>query len=330
VDARKVARRTESNLHLIVGEDSYLRVQQREKIIADTVPAEARPFAVQEFSLSRTELGEVERSAAAPTLLSPRQVLVLREVERLDDEEVERLERLLDSLPEFTVVIFEEERLDKRTRVARLLQEKCQGHEAESPEGVEAVRAAEQWARKIGLKLSRERAEDLVFVLGPEQGRLHAELEKLRAFVGGAHEVTMDDMVSVVEAARRFKVFDLTDLLAARRRADALALVGLLLTQGERPIGIVGALAWLYRQLWIAQGLAPGTRASETRGVLRVPPAQVEQLLRQARKFQPEELRQGLAALAEADEALKSSPPDPKTVVELLVVRLTGAVSALP
>ncbi len=321
----KPARRA---LHLIEGEDSYLRQKIRGEIVEKLVPEDARAFAVQEFSLGRTGLAEVERAAAAPTLLSPRQVLVLREVERLGDEDVERLEGLLESLPECTVLIFEEEHLDKRTRVARLLQGKCERHEAESPDGAEAVRATEEWAQGIGLKLSRERAEDLVFVLGPDQGRLHAELEKLRAFVGDSREVTMDDLAAVVTAARQFSVFDMVDFLAERRRTEALALLERLLAQGENPIGLVGLLAWLYRQLLIARELPAGISPYKAAAALRAPTTRVAQLLRQARRFQPEELRRGLAALAEADEVLKSSPPDPRVVVELLVVRLTGAAPA--
>jgi DNA polymerase-3 subunit delta len=322
------ARHTRRAAHLIEGEDSYLRQKIRGEIVEKLVPEEARAFAVQDFSLSRGNLSEVERAAAAPTLLSPRQVLVLREVERLGEEEVERLEALLDSLPEFTVLLFEEERLDNRTRVARLLREKCEVHEAESPQGAAAVRATEEWAGTIGLKLSRERAEDLVYVLGPEQGRLHAELEKLRAFVGGAREVTMDDMAAVVVAARQFSVFDMVDFLAERRRTEALALLERLLAQGENPIGLVGLLAWLYRQLLIARELPAGISPYKAAAALRAPATRVSQLLGQARKFQPQELREGIAALAEADETLKSSPPDPTTVVELLVVRLTGRAPA--
>ena len=326
--ARKTARRSVPALHLIVGEDSYLRAQPREEIIAASVPAEARPFAVQEFSLARTGLAEVGRAAAVPTLLSPRQVLVLRDIETLSEEEVESLEAMLDSVPEFTVLVFEEEQLDRRTRVARLLLEKCEVREAESPEGAEAVHAAEQWARKIGLKLSRERAEDLVFVLGPDQGRLHAELEKLRAFVGSAREVTLDDLAAVVTAARQFSVFDLVDFLAERRRTEALALLERLLSQGESPIALVGLLAWLYRQLLIARARPSGISSWKAAAALRAPASRVAQLVRQSRKFSAEELRQGLSALAEADVALKSSPPDPKVVTELLVVRLTGAIDA--
>ncbi|HXE74647.1 MAG TPA: DNA polymerase III subunit delta [Candidatus Xenobia bacterium] len=319
--------RTARRAHLIEGGDSYLRQKIREELLAQFVPQmDARAFAVQEFSLSRASLEEIERAASSPTLLSPRQVLVLRDAEKLDEEELDRLEGLLDSLPEFTVVIFEEEQLDKRTRAARLLLAKCERHGAESPEGSEAVRAAEQWAKKIGLKLSRERAEDLVFVLGPDQGRLHAELEKLRAYVGD-REVTMDDLAAVVVAARQFSVFDMVDFLAERRRPEALALLERLLAQGESPIGLVGLLAWRYRQLLIARELPAGLPSYRAAAVLRAPQSRVAQLQRQARRFRPDELRQGLAALAEADEALKSSPPDAKAIVELLVVQLAGGAS---
>ena len=74
--------------------------------------------------------------------------------------------------------------------------------------------------------------------------------------------------------------------------------------------------------------LPAGIPSYRARALLRAPQSRVAQLLRQARKFQPQELRQGLAALADADEALKSSSPDPKAVVELLVVQLTGGTRA--
>lgn len=314
--------------HFILGEDSYRRQELREEIIRSLVPEEARAFAVREFSLARAELAEVLRAATTPTLLSPRQVLVLTDVERLGEDEVEQLEELLDAAPEFTVLLFEEAKLDKRTRAWKLLEERCQLHPADSPQGAAAEREVERLAREFALKLTRERAQELIFVVGTDVGQLRGELEKLRAFVGSERKVTVDDLAAVVTAARQFKVFDLIDLLAERRRADALVLLRLLLAQGESPIGIVGLLAWLYRQLRIAQVLPPGTPAWKTRGLLRAPASRVEQLLRQARKFDPEQLQEAFVALTEADDRLKSSPPDPQAVVEMLVVRLTQPAPA--
>jgi len=309
--------------HLILGEDSYLREKIRKEILDAHVPAEARAFAVQEFSLARADVEEVQRVATTPTLLSPRQALLLRDVERLDEEEVEQFGELLDSLPEFTLLIVEEATLDKRTRVARLLQEKCVEHRADSPRDAVAAQRVEEMAGKLGLRLDRARAEELVEAVGPNLGFLRMELEKLRSFVGEGKPAAAEDLTAVVVEARQFIIFDLLDLIAERRRPEALAMLRRLLTQGEAPIPIVGLLAWLYRQLLIAQALPTGMPSWKVRAQVGGPMERREQLLRVARKLSREQLREAFAALADADVALKSSAPDPQAVVELLVVRLT-------
>jgi len=327
VPARPRPRRSTGAAHLILGEDSYLRQQAREELLRE-VPEDARAFAVREFSLARADLDEVQRAATTPTLLSPRQILLLRDAESLGEEDVEHLEELLDSLPDFTLLIFEEAKLDRRTRVARLLldENRVQKHVADSPKDAEAIRKAGEMARRLGLRLGHPRAEELVAAVGPNLGFLRTELEKLRSFVGGGKEVTSDDLTSVVVAARQFVIFDLVGLIAERRRAEALRMLQRLLVQGENPIPIVGLLTWLYRQLLIAQALPPGTPPGKAR--VGGPPERKEQLLRVARKMSREQLREAFAALADADLSLKSSAPDPQAVVELLVVRLTMGAGA--
>lgn len=280
-------------------------------------------MAVARFSLEETPLEAVLGRAATPALFSPAQVLVLNGVDALDDEQVTRLEAYLDAPAEHAVLVFEADKLDRRTRAARVLLERCQVHTADSPDDSAAVQAAQELARQRGLSLRREVAEELVFVLGTDQGRLRGELEKLRAYVGGRGEVTSADVAAVVSPARRFSVFEIADLLAERRRADALVRLRRLLEAGESPAGIVGLLGWLYRQLVQARALPRGTPAWKAAQVLHAPRARVEELLRQAHKFQAEELRTGFAALLAADVALKSSPPDPLAVLEALVVGLT-------
>jgi len=323
VPARPRPRRSTGAAHLILGEDSYLRQQAREELLRE-VPEDARAFAVREFSLARADLDEVQRAATTPTLLSPRQILLLRDVESLGEEDVEHLEELLDSLPDFTLLIFEEAKLDRRTRVYQLLSRLCKEHSADPPKDALAAQKVREMASGLQLRLSRPRAEELVSAVGPNLGFLKTELEKLRAFVGEGREVTADDLTAVVVPARQFIVFDLLDLLAERRRAAALALLRRLLEQGQSPIGIVGLLAWLYRQLLTVVVQSPGA----VRPPLRAPRERVEQLLRVARKFRREELREAFAALADADLSLKSSAPDPQAVVELLVVRLTKGAGA--
>lgn len=317
------ARRTSPAAHLIVGEDSFLRTRQREEIIAANVPLEGRAFAVAHFSLQCTSLAAVLSQARMRPMLSPRQVLVISDVEALDEKDLAQLEEYWTASVDFTVLVFEGEKLDRRTRTARLLLEHCQVYRADSPDDRGARQAVERFARELGLQLAPETAEELVFVLGNDQGRLHAELQKLRAYVGPGQPVTPNDLAAVVSPARQFSVFELADLLAERRRAEALARLRRLLDAGESPIGIVGLLAWLYRQLWQAQMLPRHTPVVKVAQLLHMPLWRVEPLVRQARRFSPQELRQAFAALLEADVVLKSSPPHPAAVLETLLVRLT-------
>src|SRR3972149_3310729 len=127
-------RRPPTPAHLIVGEDAYRREVFREEIIAARVPAEARAMAVARFSLEETPLAEVLAQAATPALFSPAQVFILHGAEALDDEQLTRLEDYLESPPEHAVLVFEADKLDRRTRAARLLLQRCPVHAADSPD----------------------------------------------------------------------------------------------------------------------------------------------------------------------------------------------------
>lgn len=317
-----------SPAYFIVGGDSYQRSLLREEVIAAVVPPDSRSLAVSQYSLEETPLDDVLGRARMPSLFSPRQVLVVRGVEQIEDSQLAGLEGYLDAPAHFTTLVFEADKLDRRTRVARLLLERCQVLAAEAPDDRGALEATQQFARQTGLRLSPEAAEELVFLLGPDQGRLRRELEKLRAYVGAGGQVTPGDVAAVVSPARQFTVFELADLLAEGRRGDVLVCLRRLLEAGESPMGIVGLLGWLYRQLWQARAFPPGTPAWKAAQTLRAPRTRVESLLRQARRFHPEELRGAFAALLEADVTLKSSPPDPAAVLEVMVMRLTPSRGA--
>jgi DNA polymerase III delta subunit len=106
--------------HLIVGEDTYLGQQRREEIIKANVPAEARDFAVARFSLNRSPLGDILARARILPMLSPKQVIVITDVDAMREVEVGELEEYLAAPVDFTVLVFEVAKLDRRTRVARL------------------------------------------------------------------------------------------------------------------------------------------------------------------------------------------------------------------
>ena len=139
----------------------------------------------------------------------------------------------------------------------------------------------------------------------------------------GAGRISIADVEAIVVAARKNTVWQLADMLADRKRDAALVFLDNLLREGEQPIGIVGALAWLYRKLIEARGLPAHTGGYQAARQLGMRPEAAENAVRQAYRIPKKDLLAGLVALAEADSQLKSSNPDPRALMEFLVARLT-------
>lgn len=330
---RKSQPHSPTSAHLLLGADAYLRDEQRNAIIGENVPAEARDFAVARFSLERTPLSQILAHAETRPMLGERQVLVVSDADRLREEDLKPLQDYLAAPADFSVLVFEAEDLDRRTRAARFLLDNCRLHEVESDDLSRAIQKAQEFAREMRIELNSAMAEELVMALGSDLGRLRAELAKLRAYVGEGGRVTAEEVAALVVPAREFGIFELVGPLAEHRREEALLLLRRLLEKGTKFELLVGTLAWLYRQLLVARSLGQEVPFEKARQVLSGPPDRIVHLLRQAPRFAEEDLRAAFAALHEADKALRSLPSDNRAgiaakhatlILETLVAKLAG------
>jgi len=117
-------------------------------------------------------------------------------------------------------------------------------------------------------------------------------------------------------------VWELADLLAGRRPKPALEFLDRLLRDGEEPLQILGALAWMYRKLIEASEVTNSWQAAR---VLQMPPQRAELAVRNARQVSKPRLLAGLRSLQRADDRLKSGEKDSRAVMEFLITELTAA-----
>ena len=179
-------------------------------------------------------------------------------------------------------------------------------------------------ARELGATLEQDAAEELCDVLNGELAAIRTELQKLSAYAGDRRRITRADVDLLVISARKYEVWDLADMLAARQPAQALEFLDSLLREGEAAPALLGALAWMYRKLLEAQELPAGMAGQQAAGRLRMRPDAAGLAVRQSRKFPKEQLTTGLAALYEADSRLKSGGTNQRAVMEFLVTQLAS------
>ena len=325
---------------LLLGEDAYLRDLCRKKITETYVPEASRDWGIKRFSADDDEISDVLGHAQTLPMLAAQQVLFISDVEsweRLGEESrdalVKQISDYLANPAPFSVLVFEASALDQRMRLAKTLMEKTVTVSVKlSDDPAERTRLAVplslEMARESGAELDRDAAEELCEILNGELANIHTEIEKLAAYAGERRKISRADVDLLVVSARKYEVWDLADMLAARQPSRALEFLDGLLREGEAPAQLLGALAWMYRKLIEAQELPVGTGGWQAASRLKMRQDKAELAVRQSRKFPRSQLTSGLEALYEADNRLKSGGTSQRAVMEFLVAQLASPAAA--
>jgi len=326
---------------LLHGEEPYLRDACRAQLIERFVPEAARTWAVSRYSAARGETQAALDQAQTMAMLSPQQVVFLEDAEAIEklgeknrDEAVAQLEAYLKNPAPFTVFVVEAKKLDQRMKWGKLLFEKTLvvqcglGEEAGERQNA-AVLFARTIAKEEGVEFEKGAAEDLAEYVAADLMRLQTEIEKLATFVGEKKFITKNDVSAMVISEKKTTVWELADLLAARKCAKALEFLDRLLRDGEEPLSMVGAMDWMFRKLIEASEVKGVTNGWQVARALGMNPQQAELALQASRKIPKEQLLAGLRALQKADDRLKGGAEDERAVMEFLVIELTtSAVNA--
>ena len=337
---------------VLVGTDPYLRDLCRNKIIDTYVPEPMRDWALARVDLDGSDWSELFQRADTLPMMATCQVILARGAESIEirskggadedeseadesdagegDERQETLKALakyLDSPAPFTVLLFEVPKLDRRQRLYKILAEKALLVEL-TLDAAAARAMVIQMAVELGSKVEPVAAALLADMVDNEPARMRLEMEKLAAYAMGRPSITEADVGKVAVTDKKNTVWELAEMLATGRRAEALTFLSNLLRDGEEPVAMIGALAWSYRKMIEARALPPTTNGFNAARVLKIRPDAAEAAVRNAHRFSKNDLLSGLVALGEADSQLKSRNPDTKAYMQFLVTRLAAASGA--
>jgi len=320
---------------LLVGEEVYLRDACREQLIERFVPEAARTWAVSRYSVGRGETQAALEQAQTMAMLSPQQVVFLEDAEAIEklgeknrDEAVAQLGAYLEDPAPFTVLVVEATTLDQRMKLGKMLGEKalvveCGLGDNTGGRQAAAVALARAIGKEQGVEFEKGAAEDLAEFVAADLMCLKTEIDKLATYAADKKIIARADVTALVISEKTTTVWELADLLASRQPKKALEFLDRLLRDGEEPLQMLGAITWMYRKLIEAsevKGVTNGWQASRALGMR---PEQAELALRNARKISKPRLLAGLHALRNADDRLKGSGAEPRTVMEFLVAQLT-------
>jgi len=320
---------------LLLGDEPYLRDACRALLIERFVPEAARAWAISRFSADRGETQSAMDQAQTLPMLSPVQIVFLEEAEAIDklrekprDEAVKTLEAYLQDPAPFTILVVEAAGLDQRMRLAKLLTEESLTVDVSLSDRADerigaATGLAKSLAKEQGIDFEAGAAEDLAESVSGDLMRLKTEIDKLATFAAERKLIRRQDVSTLVISEKTSTIWEVADLLASRQPKKALEVFDRLLREGEEPLQMLGAMAWMYRKLVEAsevRGVTTGWQAAKALGMR---PEQAELALRSAQKSSKDRLLDGLRILQKADDQLKRGQ-DQQIVMEFLVAQLAG------
>lgn len=326
---RQVKERRIAPLYLFVGEEQYLQERALRQLY-NTIDEADRVFSIFTFTIgeslptgARTTAARAIDAANEMTLMAARRIVVIRDFDKIKEEEHELVLEYLKRPSEAATVVFQAVSLDQRRKVTTALLKTCTVVTFDLLSEQQANRWAEQYLKLRDCRIEPSALGHLIGLVGTRLMRLSTELDKLAAYAGGGfiNNAIVDQMVP---RAREHTGFELWDAIMERDPKRAMKIAERLLEDGTEPVVIVGSLGGLYRRLLTGKELiarrAPSEEVMKATGQYG-PRAKV--FVTRLNRISREEIEHGIVRISQTDRAIKSSEATPRLQIQYLVSELT-------
>lgn len=346
----RVAKQGPAPAYLFLGQEGYQRSICKEALAEKVLPGAARAEGFTQVDLDDVSLTEVLDDARSLSLFASERLIWIRSAEaalprRLtssgdDGEDGEKqpdapVKEYLAAPTAGTVLVFECSRYDfggedksKLDRVQKFYSAVPVTVEFRQYTPEAARFLAQELAKKQGLKLAGAELAALLDAVVGDANRLAAEIEKLSLFAGG-RAVTMDDLRALVPSAAQSTIFNLVNALGRRDRANALRSLDILAREGEYlPLALTFLSGQFRMALAVKEAKITSAQQAQsffTRSGVRIWRERAEQVVATAGAFSKEHLSKALNAIYDTDKKFREGFRDDRTIMEVLVLRLTAA-----
>lgn len=311
------------NAYLLFGEEAYLKQQYKQRLLKALVP-EDDTMNMSRYEGKGVNVREVIDQAETMPFFAERRVILLENTGFFKNK-CEELADYMKELPDYLVMVFVEEEVDKRSRIYKAV--KNAGRVAEFAKQDE--KALIRWVLNIlnteDKKITRKDMELFLTRTGTDMGNIRMEVQKLLDYTMGRQVITKEDIEAVCTTRTTNKIFDMVRAVTEKNQKKALDLYYDLLTLREPPMRILFLLAKQFRQLMLTKEMfMDGHGANEISTKLGVPSFVAKNYIQCAGQYELSQLRQAVEDFTEAEEAVKTGRLGDILSVELMIVKYSG------
>lgn len=310
------------SLYLIYGEEIFLVDEALKAIKARVLVEGAKDFNYDSFYAPETGSGQVRDAVEMLPVMTPQRLVIYRNVDSLKEEAWKNLLPVIENPVDSCCLVLVASKVDKRKKIFKTIFDKGTPVELKKPFENQVPVWIEYIAAMNGVEFTSEAVAVLQQLVGTNLSEIQNEIQKIRSSSNDKKKFDVADVLSTVSRSRIESVFNLTDAISRRDRAQALLCLANLLENGQNESGIVSLIL---RQMRILSQVRIGVREGLSSGRLSqkigVPEFFMKQYVSQSRNWDDFKINNTIRALHETDKALKSSPVSSHIWLESFIVK---------
>ena len=327
---RQIKERRVDPLYLFLGEEVYLQ-ERALKLLIETLDEAGRVFNVGVFTIGadsgsgfKTTGAQAIDAANQLPMLSARRIVVVREFDKIKEEEHELVLDYLKHPSPTTTLVFQAVSADQRRKITTALMKACTLVAFDELKDDEARRWAEGYVKLRERRIEPRALDRLISLAGTRLARLVNELDKLAAFAGG-EVISEAAVLELVPRSREHTSWELWEAIIKRDGKRGMRLIKRMLDDGDTgaPLMILGSLAGLHRRMLAGKELLERGASFDdfARAIGQWRENATHWKVRLSRTSRAE-IVHGLHRIAQVDKAIKNAEATPRLQMEYLVAEL--------
>jgi len=305
-----------SSITTLTGSNRFALREALKKIVEDFT-SEFDAYGVERFEADNTEFPKIMDSIASQPFLTEKKLVIIEDPGANTDVK-DKIEQILDSTSESTILVFFEPKIDKRGSLYKTLKKRTDFKEFNDLDEQQLASWVADTAKERGGSIQPTDARLLVQRTGLGQAGLSNEIDKLLSY---NPNITKDSILLLTEASPQGTVFDLMDAVF---RGDLKKVMSLYESQREQqvePQAIMGMLAWQVHTMAVV-GAQQSQDVNAIAQATGINPFVVRKTLSLTNKHSLKEIKDLVHKTLELDIRLKSESIDADEALQEYLISL--------
>ena len=310
----------------LLGEEVFLKDRAMDAVLSRFMDADSKQYNYRSFTGDELKDNTFLEDASTLPMFSDWKIVHIKGAAALDkslNKVKDYLERYLDSPSPNTLLIFDVNQWEGRSKLKAILEKKTTVVEFTPLSEKELPSWINSHLRTLNFQIDSDAAQALIERTGNDLQRIAGELEKLMLLRSAEKRIKEEDVAIMVGHSPIATIWQWTEAILDQNAEPAIQYLNDLLENGEEPIKCVAILGKQYEKMILTKEMVqqkvPEATISKKIGK---PVYYLRGYLNQLSRYTMQDLVKAVAILSTADKALKTSQAKDETVLQLMTIQL--------